>query len=347
MSSLELPPGPVVLDVAGQTLSEEDRRRLCHPLVGGVILFGRNYASPEQVAALTAEIRALRVPRLLISVDQEGGRVQRFRQEGYTGLPPMATLGRLWDRDGQKALAAARAVGVLIASELTASGVDLSFTPVLDLAYGHSTVVGDRAFHADPEAVTLLAGAVMAGLRAQGMAAVGKHFPGHGHVGADSHLEVPVDTRTFATIDAADLMPYRRLIPLGLDAVMPAHVIYPAVDARPAGFSPVWLQQILRDTLQFRGVIFSDDLSMEGASVAGGIVGRATAALQAGCDLVLACNRPDAADELLAGVRWEPPAGWAARVSSLRCTASARPLADLSTDPVWRAARAELATLRA
>jgi beta-N-acetylhexosaminidase len=347
MSVLELPPGPVVLDVAGQTLSAEDRRRLCHPLVGGVILFARNYVRPEQVAALTAEIRALRTPRLLISVDQEGGRVQRFRQGGYTGLPPMATLGRLWDRDGQEALAAARAVGVLIALELAASGVDVSFTPVLDLAYGHSTVIGDRAFHHDPEAVTQLAGAVMAGLRAQGMAAVGKHFPGHGHVVADSHLEVPVDARTFAAIDATDLMPYRRLIPLGLDAVMPAHVIYPTVDARPAGFSPVWLQQVLRGTLQFHGVIFSDDLSMEGASVAGGIVGRATAALQAGCDLVLACNRPDAADELLADLRWEPPAGWAARVNRLLCTASPRTLADLSRDPVWQAARDDLGSLPA
>jgi len=207
MSALELPPGPVVLDVAGQALSEEDRRRLCHPLVGGVILFARNYASPEQVAALTAEIRALRTPGLLISVDHEGGRVQRFRQGGYTSLPPMANLGRLWGRDRQHALAAARAAGVLIGLELAASGVDLSFTPVLDLAYGHSTVIGDRAFHRDPEAVTQLAGAVMAGLRAHGMAAVGKHFPGHGHVGADSHLEVPVDTRTFAAIEAADLMP--------------------------------------------------------------------------------------------------------------------------------------------
>jgi beta-N-acetylhexosaminidase len=347
MSALKLAPGPVVLDVVGQALSEDDRRRLTHPLVGGVILFARNYATPEQIAALTAEIRALRIPRLLISVDHEGGRVQRFRQGGYTVLPPMASLGRLWDRDRQQALAAARGAGVLIGSELAASGVDLSFTPVLDLAYGHSTVIGDRAFHHDPDAVAQLAGALMQGLKAQGMGAVGKHFPGHGHVLADSHLEVPVDERSFAAIDAADLMPYRRLIPLGLDAVMPAHVIYPAVDARPAGFSPAWLQQVLRGTLQFRGVIFSDDLSMEAASVAGGIVERATAALQAGCDLVLACNRPDAADELLAKLHWEPPAGWAARVKRLRCTAAARQLRELPSDPAWQMARDNLATLLA
>jgi beta-N-acetylhexosaminidase len=347
MSAPELALGPVVLDVAGLALSEEDRSRLRHPLVGGVILFGRNYAAPEQVAALTAEIRTLRTPSLLISVDHEGGRVQRFRQGGYTLLPPMASLGRLWDRDPQQALAAAHATGVLIAAEVAASGVDLSFTPVLDLAYGHSTVIGDRAFHGDAEVVAGLAGAVMRGLQARGMAAVGKHFPGHGHVAADSHVAMPVDERPFAAIDAADLVPYRRLIPLGLAGVMPAHVIYPAVDAQPAGFSRVWLQQVLRGTLQFRGAIFSDDLSMEAASVAGGIVGRASAALQAGCDLVLACNRPDGADELLAGLQWERPPGWEARVNRLRCSAPAMQLARLPADAAWRAARDDLASLLA
>jgi beta-N-acetylhexosaminidase len=344
MSAFELAPGPVVLDVAGQALTDEDRKRLCHPLVGGVILFARNYATPDQIAVLTAEVRALRNPQLLIAVDHEGGRVQRFRSGGYTVLPPMGELGRLWDADRQQACVAARAAGVLIGAELAASGVDLSFTPVLDLAYGHSTVIGNRAFHSDPEAVGMLAGELMQGLKSQGMAAVGKHFPGHGHVAADSHLELPADARSFAAIDAADLMPYRRLIPLGLDAVMPAHVTYPAVDARPAGFSPIWLQQVLRGTLRFRGVIFSDDLSMEGASVAGGIVERATAALEAGCDLVLACNRPDAADELLAALRWEAPPGWAARVSALRWLGAARRLTDLPSDPAWQAARNDLAS---
>lgn len=346
-SPLNLMPGPVLVDVAGQALSDDDRRRLRHPLVGGVILFARNYASPEQVAALTAEIGSLRSPRLLISVDHEGGRVQRFRRGGYTLLPPMATLGRWWEQDQRQAVDAARAAGVLIASELAASGVDLSFTPVLDLDYGHSTAIGDRAFHRDPEAVAQLAGALMEGLKAQGMAAVGKHFPGHGHVVADSHLEVPVDERPFAAIDAADLVPYRRLIPRGLAAVMPAHVIYSNVDSQPAGFSSVWLQQVLRGTLQFRGIIFSDDLSMEAATVAGGIVERATAALRAGCDLVLVCNRPDAADELLAGLRWQPPAGWEGRLSALRCRVPARQLAELPSDPAWQAAHDHLARLLA
>jgi len=344
-AALEPGLGPVMLDVAGHALTDEDRIRLCHPLVGGVILFARNYAAPEQVAALTAEIRALRAPPLLLTVDHEGGRVQRFRQGGYTLVPPMARLGRLWDEDRREAIDAARAAGVVIGSELAATGVDLSFTPVLDLGYGRSGVIGDRAFHRDPEAVAELAGALMEGLRSQGMAAVGKHFPGHGHVAADSHSEVPVDEREFALIDAADLLPYRRLIPRGLDAVMPAHVIYPAVDARPAGFSPVWLQQVLRGQLQFRGIVFSDDLSMEGAAVAGDIVARATAALHAGCDLVVVCNRPDAADELLAGLRWGPPAGWHARVGSLYCNAPACRLAELSDSPAWQSAHTRLTNL--
>lgn len=340
---LELAPGPVVLDVAGQALTEEDRARLRHPLVGGVILFARNYVDPQQIAALTSEIRALRSPRLLIGVDHEGGRVQRFRQGGYTALPPMASLGRLWDRDRAAAVDAARAAGVVIGSELAASGVDLSFTPVLDLAYGRSSVIGDRALHRDPLAVCELSAALMQGLASQGMAAVGKHFPGHGHVAADSHLEIPVDEREFALIEAADLLPYRHLIARGLAAVMPAHVIYPAVDAQPAGFSRVWLQQVLRRQLGFRGVIFSDDLSMEAAGVAGGIVARATAALRGGCDLVMVCNRPEAADELLASLRWKPPAEWDTRLAALRCGAPARRLAELSDDRVWQAARACLA----
>jgi len=336
--------GPVMLDVAGTKLTDEDRARLLHPLVFGVILFARNFSDPEQISTLCAELRALRDPPLLIAVDHEGGRVQRFRN-GFTAVPPMAALGRIWDQDSEEGVAAARAVGVLIGAELAASGVDLSFTPVLDLDYGASRAIGDRSFHRDPGAVANLAEALMAGLSERGMQAVGKHFPGHGFVVADSHHEIPVDSRLFGEI-AADLIPYRRLIPLGLAAVMPAHVIYPEVDAAPAGFSQVWLQRILRKELGFQGVIFSDDLSMEAASVAGGIVQRAEAALSAGCDIVLVCNRPAAADELLAGLSWNEPHGWVERVGALYGRAAPQsPLTTLATDAGWREAQAHVAGL--
>ena len=268
MNPIELPLGPVMLDVLGHQLADDDRARLLHPLTGGVILFQRNYASPEQIAELCADIRALRTPELLIAVDHEGGRVQRFR-EGYTPIPPMADLGALWDTDPGTALRNAEAVGLVIATELIASGVDFSFTPVLDLDYGRSRVIGTRAFHSDADGVGELASALIAGLARGGAAAVGKHFPGHGFAGADSHVEIPVDPRTLAEIRAMDLAPYRRLV-RELRGVMPAHVIYPEVDRVPAGFSRVWLQDVLRNEIGFDGLIFSDDLSMEAASVAGG-----------------------------------------------------------------------------
>lgn len=290
--------GPLMIDVAGLSLTNEERERLRNPLVGGVILFARNYADPAQLTALCAEIRALRTPRLLIAIDHEGGRVQRCRA-GFTRLPAMRRLGDWWDRDAPAAIDAARAIGFTLAAELRACGVDLSFTPVLDLDYGVSGVIGDRAFHRDPQAVVALAGALIEGLHEAGMACCGKHFPGHGYVAADSHLAIPVDDRTFAEM-ADDLLPYRRL---KLDAVMPAHVLYPQVDARPAGFSPVWIGK-LRNAFSHAGVIFSDDLSMEGASVAGGIVGRAEAAWQAGCDMMPVCNKPETVAELLSG--WQP-----------------------------------------
>ncbi len=293
-----LPLGPLMIDVAGTALSEEDKRRLSHPLVGGMILFSRNFESPAQVAALCAEIHALRNPPLLIAVDHEGGRVQRFR-EGFTRLPPMRQLGRLWDEDPRAAVAAARGVGTVLAAELRAWGVDLSFAPVLDLDWGRSAVIGDRAFHARPEAVVALAGALIEGLRQGGMACCGKHFPGHGWVEADSHVAIPVDERPLEALQA-DMEPYRRL---PLDGVMPAHVIYPRVDPLPAGFSPAWIGR-LRDEFGFDGVVFSDDLSMEGASVAGDIVARAEAAWSAGCDMLLVCNAADAVSELLG--RWQP-----------------------------------------
>ncbi|MGH8616586.1 MAG: beta-N-acetylhexosaminidase [Burkholderiales bacterium] len=308
--------GPVMLDVAGTALTDEDRRRLLHPLTGGVILFARNYASPAQIAAMTAEIHALRDPPLLVAVDHEGGRVQRFR-EGFTALPPMRALGAVWDHDPKRAGQLAFDTGTVLATELRACGVDFSFAPVLDLDYGASGVIGDRAFHAKPEAISELAGRLVAGMRRAGMAAVGKHFPGHGYVRADSHHEIPVDERTLADIEAADLKPFESLSAAGMAGVMPAHVIYPQVDARPAGFSPVWLKEILRGRLGFAGTVFSDDLSMEGASVAGDVTARAHAALDAGCDMVLVCNQPASADQLLAELKDGLPAVSLARLARM------------------------------
>ena len=290
--------GPLMIDVAGLSLTAEERERLCHPLVGGVILFARNYADPAQLTMLCAEIRALRTPRLLIAIDHEGGRVQRCRA-GFTRVPAMRRLGEWWDRDAPAAIAAAHAIGFTLAAELRACGVDLSFTPVLDLDYGASGVIGDRAFHRDPKAVIELAGALIEGLHEAGMACCGKHFPGHGFIKADSHLALPVDERS-ATEMAEDQLPYRCL---KLDAVMPAHVVYPQVDSRPAGFSPVWINK-LRHEFGHQGAIFSDDLSMEGASIAGDLVGRSDAAWQAGCDMMPVCNMAEKLDELLAG--WHP-----------------------------------------
>lgn len=309
--------GPVMLDVVGKTLTAEDEKRLRHPLVGGVILFARNYESPRQLAELTASIRAVRTPSLLISVDHEGGRVQRFR-EGFTKIPPMRELGKLWDAHPKKARHLAEQTGWVLAAELRAQGVDFSFTPVLDVDYGSSGVIGDRAFHAEPQAIAELAHSLMIGMKKAGMSTVGKHFPGHGFVRADSHLEIPVDERDFADIEMCDLIPFRQMVNFGLTAVMPAHVIYPKIDPRPAGFSKVWLKDILRGELGFEGCIFSDDLSMEGATVAGGIVQRAEAALNAGCDMVLVCNKPESADELLDGLVWDMPVTSKARLAHMR-----------------------------
>ncbi len=290
--------GPVMLDIEGVELNLDDIRRLQHPLVGGVILFTRNYASPAQLKALTAAIHAVRQPPLLIAVDHEGGRVQRFR-EGFTRIPAMRELGRVWDQNPKRARQLAELAGWVLAAELRAHGVDFSFTPVLDIDFGVSSVIGDRAFHKNTRAIAELAQSLMIGLKHGGMAAVGKHFPGHGFVAADSHVDIPVDERGFTEIEHLDVVPFRRLIEAGMQAVMPAHVIYPKVDEHPAGFSRIWLQQVLRRHLGFNGVIFSDDLAMEGAVVAGDVTERAMAALNAGCDMVLLCNRPDLADELL------------------------------------------------
>jgi beta-N-acetylhexosaminidase len=299
-----------MIDVAGTALTDEERERLLDPLVGGVILFARNYADSDQLRALTADIRALRDPALIIAVDHEGGRVQRFRTDGFTRLPSMRSLGALWARDHLAALEAARATGFVLAAELRAHGVDLSFTPVLDLDYGCCRAIGNRAFHRDPQVVSALAQALCAGMAEAGMGCVGKHFPGHGFVEADSHHDVPVDERDFDTVWNEDIAPYRHRLGRQLAGVMPAHVIYPNADPspepQPAGFSPFWLKEVLRDRLGFRGVIFSDDLNMEGARVAGDIVGRAKAAYAAGCDMLLVCNRPDLAAELLDAGRPNP-----------------------------------------
>lgn len=296
-------PGPVMLDIAGTTLTAEESEVLRHPLVGGLILFTRNYASPEQLEELTRAAHAVRRTPLIIAVDHEGGRVQRFRS-GFTRIPPMRALGAMWEADQAAALDAARATGYVLAAELRSNGVDLSFTPVLDLDFGHSSVIGDRAFHRDGQVTASLAQALLAGLNDGGMGAVGKHFPGHGFASADSHVAMPVDEREFDVIWSEDLVPYRHRLGRQLAGVMPAHVVYCRVDPNPAGFSRFWLQDVLRARLGFRGAIFSDDLSMEGATVAGGIVDRAQAAVAAGCDVVLVCNAPDRARELLDN--WRP-----------------------------------------
>lgn len=343
---------PVVLDVAGTTLDSADRRRLEHPLVGGLILFARNWENRRQLTELTAEVKAIR-PDVLICVDHEGGRVQRFRTDGFTTLASMRTLGELWMKDALAATDAASALGFVLASELRACGVDLSFTPVLDLDHGRSRVIGDRAFHRDARVATLLAKSVAHGLLRAGMAHCGKHFPGHGWATADSHVAVPTDTRSLKALRADDLRPYEWLSST-LTAVMPAHVIYTKVDRRPAGFSDRWLKEILRGELGFTGAVFSDDLSMEGARhLEGGTLSYAEAgalALSAGCDLVLLCNqsvvdggRP--VDELLDGLqraadegRWQPdPDSEQRRVALLP---QAAPLAwdDLMHDPAYQRA---------
>jgi len=290
--------GPVMLDVQGLELQPEEREVLQHPAVGGVILFSRNYESPEQVAKLAAEIHALRQPPLLIAVDQEGGRVQRFR-DGFFRLPAIGVFAGLYDDNPGAALSLTQEAGWLMASEVLSVGVDLSFAPVLDLDLGVSAVIGDRAFHRNPEAVTELALAYQRGMHEAGMASVGKHFPGHGGVVVDSHQGLPEDERSLADLELQDLIPFARLAHNGLNSVMVAHVLYPQIDSQPAGFSRRWLTGILRDSMQFQGVIFSDDLSMGGAAWAGDYPQRAQLALEAGCDMVLVCNHPQHAIEVI------------------------------------------------
>ena len=336
---IQLALGPLMIDIAGTQLTDLDCQRLCHPLVGGIILFSRNYANPEQLSQLTTVIHGLRTPALLIAVDHEGGRVQRFR-EGFTRLPTMATLGRLWDEQPDAALAAARQVGYVLAAELRARGVDYSFTPVLDLDYGPSRVIGDRAFHRQPAVVVALAGALADGLRQGGMGSCGKHFPGHGYVIPDSHVELPVDDRSLEAMQE-DLIPYRQL---PLDAVMAAHVIYNCMDCNTAVFSNRWIDY-LRNNIKFTGVVFTDDLSMAGAGVVGGMLNRVDTAYRAGCDMLLVCNAPDSVGDVLAN--WQPDIDPARikRIEMLLPKQAAKDWASLQSDSTYQAALQTIALL--
>jgi beta-N-acetylhexosaminidase len=334
--------GPLMVDLAGTELRRDETELLRQPLVGAVLLYTRNYRNPQQINDLCAAIRGVRTPHPLIAVDHEGGRVQRFR-DGFTALPPARLLGRRFDEDRQEGLRAAHAVGWLMAAELRAVGVDFSFAPCVDLDHGLSEIIGDRAFHRDPDAVAALAAAWLAGMREAGMAAVAKHFPGHGAVRADSHLALPVDRRAYADLDP-DMRPYRLLIENQLAAVMMAHVEYSAVDALPASLSRRWVTDILRGSLGFHGCVFADDLSMAGAAVAGDVLTRARLALEAGCDVLPVLNDRAAVESLLAVLE---PASAASQARLVRMRARGAVSRELKADPRWQAAVATVAELTA
>ena len=331
-----------MVDIAGRELSADDARMLVHPLVGSVLLFGRNYTDPEQLTALTAAIRALRTPHLLIAVDQEGGRVQRFR-EGFTRLPAARLLGRRYDEDRHEALGLTHSIGWLMASELRAVGVDFSFAPCVDLDYGVSEIIGDRAFHGDPEAVAALAVAYMAGMREAGMAATAKHYPGHGAVVADSHVALPVDRRPFVDLEG-DIRPYRPLIDNNLAAVMAAHVVFPAVDSLPASLSKRWITGVLRGELGFHGCVFADDLSMAGAAGFGDAVARAELAIAAGCDVLPICNDRQSVELVLGRLAADVgSAASQARLVRMRARGNAQP--ELRASRPWQDTVAGIARL--
>ncbi len=335
--------GPIMMDLRGTTLENDEKELLLHPLVGGVIYFSRNYESPEQIAALSKEIHGLREPRLLIAVDHEGGRVQRF-QDGFTRLPALQLVGECYSSDKKAGLKLAEKAGWLMAIELRAVDIDFSFAPVLDVSKGVSQVIGDRSFHRDPECVAELSKAYMHGMRDAGMAAVGKHFPGHGAVKEDSHLAIPFDRRRFEDIQMDDMVSFERLIHAGLAGIMPAHVIYPEVDNKPAGFSSIWLRNILRQQLEFQGIIFSDDISMAGAEVVGGYVDRAHCALEAGCDMVLVCNNQDAAIELLDNLEVNPDPASQSRLIRMHGKHEID-FVKLKNDEAWQAVSTEITGL--
>lgn len=326
--------GPVMVDLAGIALEPAERDMLAHPQVGSVILFARNYESPEQLGRLVADVHAVRSPPLLVAVDQEGGRVQRFR-DGFTRLPPLAEIGRRYRASHVEGLALARELGWLMAAELRSAGVDLSFAPCVDLDYGVSRVIGDRALHSDAAAVAELAVAYMLGMRDAGMAATAKHFPGHGAVAADSHVALPVDRREWPDLEA-DFAPYRRMIANGLPAVMVAHVVFPAVDELPASLSRRWIGGVLRGDLGFQGAVFADDLSMAGAAAFGGIAARGALALEAGCDVLPVCNDQAAAAALLDSLKRAPDP--VSRMRLVRLHGRDAPTGALAALPRWQSA---------
>lgn len=330
-----LPIGPVMIDIAGHELTPLDQEKIAHPNTGALILFSRNYDNPEQLQALIKAIRAARKGPILIAVDQEGGRVQRF-QNGFTRLPPAAAYAK------QPELA--ESAGWLMAAEILAMDVDFSFAPVLDVDCGISEIIGNRSFSTDSTLVSDLAGSFIKGMRAAGMSATGKHFPGHGAVALDSHLTLPVDARPLEEIRARDLVPFQRLIAQGLEAIMPAHVVYPQVDSLPAGFSPVWLQHILRGELQFDGAIFSDDLSMEGAAGVGDFMDRARLAQEAGCDMLLVCNNSSAAEVVLDGLPMKNNSDRERRLQNMRGSALFS-RHDLLKSDTWQGIAADLQRL--
>lgn len=330
-----MPLGSIMIDIAGTQLTAIDKDRLMHPLVAGVILFSRNFESVEQLMGLTTDIHQLRHPKLLIGVDHEGGRVQRFKT-GFSRLPAMGAIGSYYHQQPEQTLALAEKVGWLMATELLAAGVDFSFAPVVDLDYGDSRVIGDRAFDRDPKVVGLLAAEVMKGMKIAGMVSVAKHFPGHGYIQADSHLEVAVDNRSLDQILQQDVQPFLKLIEQDVGAIMPAHVRYPKVDDRPAGFSDVWLNSILRKKCHFDGAIISDDLSMHAAAEFGDAATRVTAALAAGCDLVLLCNAPESVDLVLSKVDWQASPLSHSRLIRLHGHAHLS-LQQLKLNPIWQA----------
>ncbi|MBW3568076.1 MAG: beta-N-acetylhexosaminidase [Proteobacteria bacterium] len=329
--------GPLMIDIEGSSLTAADRDMLTHPLVGGIILFTRNFENVEQLAALVRDIHALRTPRLLVAVDHEGGRVQRFRH-GFTVLPPAKVYGRLYDEDRKAGLSAAEQGGWLMAAECLALGIDISFAPVLDLDLGISSIIGDRAFHKSIEGVAQVAGAWMRGMKRAGMAATGKHFPGHGGIAADSHLELPIDERDYVTLKQRDIVPFERLVANKLAAIMMAHVVYPQVDALPASFSPRWIRHELREGLRFQGVVFCDDLSMQGAVGLGDYTARARQALAAGCDMLPVCNNREGVEQILDGLgEHEDPV---AQLRLVRMHGRANfDLASLQARPEWQAAQ--------